>query len=49
MHHQSLLIVPKVIQMELISCQDNNFLVGYFDIKKTRELLAQKYYWPTLC
>ena len=35
--------------MELISHHHNNFLAGHFGIKKTCKLLAQKYYWPTLC
>ena len=27
----------------------NNPLAGHFGVEKTRELIAQKYYWPTLC
>lgn len=34
--------------MELISRHNNNLLAGHFGIKKTWELIAQKYYWPTL-
>ena len=34
--------------MELISRYHDNLLAGYFSIKKTRELVAQKYYWPML-
>ena len=48
LHHQGLSFVPKAIRIELISRHYNNPLAGYFDTKKTRELLAQKYYWPTL-
>ena len=35
--------------MELISRHHDDPLAGHFGIEKTRELLAQKYYWPTLC
>ena len=27
---------------------DDNPLAGHFGIEKTRELIARKYYWPTL-
>ena len=40
--------VPKIICTELISRYHNDLLAGPFGIKKTRELIAQKYYWPTL-
>ena len=32
--------------MELISRHHDNPLAGHFGIKKTRELLVKKYYWP---
>ena len=48
LHHQSLLFVPKVIQIELISHNYNDSQAGYFGIKTTRKLLAQKYFWPFL-
>ena len=35
--------------MELISRHHNDPLAGHFGIKKTCKLLAQKYYWPSLC
>lgn len=47
--HQGLFYVPEIVKTELISKHHNNSLVGYFGIKKTRELIAQKYDWPTLC
>ena len=47
LHFQGLLYVPKIICTELISWHHNNPLTGYFRIKKTRELVAQKYYCPT--
>ena len=48
LHHQSLPFVPKAIRTELISRHHNDPLAGHFGIEKTRELLARKYYWPTL-
>ena len=47
LHYQGLPLVPEAIRMELISRHHDNPLAGYFGIKKTRELLARKYYWPT--
>ena len=49
LHYQSLSFVPKAIWTELISHHHNDFLASHFGIKKTYRLLAQKYYWPTLC
>ena len=40
--------MPKAIQTELISRHYNDTLADHFSIEKTRELLAQKYFWPTL-
>ena len=40
--------MPKIIWMELISCHHDNPLAGHFSIEKTRELLAQKYFLPSL-
>ncbi len=48
LHYQGLLYVSKVIYSELISRHHNNPLASHFGIKKTRELIAKKYYWPTL-
>ena len=48
-YHQKLFFIPKAIQTELISHYYNNLLAGYFGIKKTYKLLAQKYYLPTFC
>ena len=49
LHYQGLSYVPKIIRTELISRHHNNLLAGHFGIEKTRKLIAQKYYWPTLC
>ena len=48
LHHQGLLFVPKAIRMELISRHHDDPLASHFGIEKTRELLAKKYYWPTV-
>ena len=48
LHHQGLPFVPDAIRMELISRHHDDSLAGHFGIEKTRELLARKYYWPTL-
>ena len=47
-YYQDLPFVPKAIQTKLIIRQHNNPLAGHFVIKKTRKLLARKYYWPIL-
>ena len=48
LHHQGLPYVPEIIRTELISRHHDDPLAGHFGIEKTRELIAQKYYWPTL-
>ncbi len=48
LHYQGLPYVPKVIRSELISRHYDDPLAGHFGIEKTRELIARKYYWPTL-
>ena len=40
--------ILEIIWLELISQHHDNFLIGYFRIDKTQELIARKYYWPTL-
>ncbi len=46
--YQSLLYVLKVICLELISRHHNDCRISYFDIEKTQELIARKYYLPKL-
>ena len=41
--------MPKAIPTKLISRHHNNLLAGHFGIKKTHELLAQKYFRLTFC
>ena len=48
LHHKGFLYVPEIIQTELISRHHDNPLISHFGIKKIHELIAQKYYWPTL-
>ncbi len=40
--------VLRVIWTELICRHYDNVLASHFDIKKTRELIVRKYYWPML-
>ena len=40
--------MPEIIGTELISRHYDDPLASHFGIEKTRELVAQKYYWPTL-
>ncbi len=37
--------MSKIIRIEFISWHDDNLLAGYFGNKKSRELVARKYYW----
>ena len=48
LHHQDLSYVPEIIRTKLISRYHDDPLAGQFGIEKTRELIARKYYWPTL-
>lgn len=48
LHRESLPYVFEIIRTKLINRYYNNPLAGYFGIEKTKELIAQKYYWPTL-
>lgn len=49
LHYQNLLYNLEIIQSELINCYHNDLLADHFKINKTCELIARKYYWPTLC
>ena len=48
LHHQGLPFVPEAIRTELISRHHNDPPADYFGVDKTRELVSQKYYWPSL-
>ena len=46
--YQGLPFIPEVIQTKPISQHHDNLLASHFGIKKTRELVSKKYYWPSL-
>ena len=48
LHYQGLHYVPEVIRRELMSRHYDDPLASRFEIDKTRELIAGKYYWPSL-
>ena len=48
LHHQGLPYVPEIIRTELINRLHDNSLASHFEIEKIQELIARKYYWPTL-
>ena len=48
LHYQDLPYLPKIIKTDIICRHHDDLLAGHFDIKKTWELVARKYYWPTL-
>ena len=48
LQYGGLLYIPEIIQLEMISWHHDNPLAGHFGIDKTQELIARKYYWPTL-
>ena len=48
LHYQGFPYVLKVIYLKLISRYYDNLLVSHFGIKKICELIARKYYLPTL-
>ena len=48
LQYRGLPYIPEIIWLELISQHHDDPLAGHFGIDKTRELIARKYYWPTL-
>ena len=48
LYHQGVVFVPKTIRIKTISWYHNDLLAGHFGIDKTKELVGQKYYWPSL-
>ncbi len=40
--------VPEIVRTKLISRHHDDSLANHFGINKTREVITQKYYWPTL-
>lgn len=48
LHYQNLSYVPEIICSELISRHHDNPLAEHFGVDNIQELIARKYYWPTL-
>ena len=48
LHFQGLPYLLEIIRTEIISRHYDDPLARHFGIEKTRELVFQKYYWPTL-
>lgn len=44
LYYQGLLYISKIVTTKLISRNQDTLLAGYFDIKKTQELRAPKFY-----
>lgn len=49
LNYQSFFFVPEIIRLELIDWYPNNPLAEHYEINKTYELVARKYYWSTFC
>lgn len=43
-HYQSLLYIPGIIFFEIINCYHDYLFASHFEIKKTRELVSNKYF-----
>ena len=48
LQYQGLPYVLEIIRSEVISRHHDDPLAGHFSIDKTRKLVSQKYYWPSL-
>ena len=48
LYFQGLSYVPEILCADLISWHHNDLLGRPFGIEKIGELVARKYYWPTL-
>lgn len=48
LNREGLPYLPEIIRTEVISRHHDDPLAGHFGIDKTRELIARKYYWPSL-
>ena len=48
LHREGFPYLPEIIRTEIISRHHDDPLAGHFGVEKTRELVARKYYWPTL-
>ena len=48
LHYQGLYFIFKTIQIKPISQYYNEALAGHFGLSKTKELISQHKYWPSL-
>ena len=48
LQYQGLPFVSEIIWIKFFSWHHNNPLVDHFGVNKIRELIGQKYYWPSL-
>ena len=48
LYHEGLLYLHEIIRIKIINRQYDDPLVCHFGVEKTKELVTQKYYWPTL-
>ena len=48
LYQQGLLVILEVIWTKIICRHHDDLLAGYFGIDKTKNLVGQKYYWPSL-
>lgn len=48
LYQKNLSYILEIIKTKIINIYYNNLLVEYFDIEKTWELVAHKYYWLIL-
>lgn len=40
--------MPEIIRYDVINRYHNNLSASHFGIKKTKELVTKKYFWPSL-
>lgn len=48
LHYPNLLYILEIICIEIIICYYNDSLTDHFVIKKTKELVIKKHFWPSL-
>ena len=48
LHHGGRPYLPEIIRNRIISRHHDDSLAGHLGVEKTQELVARKYYWPTL-
>ena len=48
LHHQGLPFILEAIRTKVMSWYHDVPVAGYFGIDKTKDLVGQKYYWPSL-